>query len=226
MSAFRSQQHRWAKGALQTARKLLPSVLRAPLPWATKLEAFVHLTAYVTYPLLLLLACLLAPLLAGPRAPALAGWVPLQLAIVGVGTLPVALFLALGQWRAGRRGARVLTDTALALVLCGGLCWHLARAVAEGLHGARGEFVRTWKSGRTRDGIAHASAPPLAAVSAARHAGVPEQLFACAFALLALGACLGGRPAAAPFLVGLAAGLAWVGLAAGRDAARARRLTA
>ena len=63
MSAFRSQQHRWAKGALQTARKLLPRIARARLPWTTKLEAFVHLTANVTYPLLLLLAGLLAPLL-------------------------------------------------------------------------------------------------------------------------------------------------------------------
>src|SRR5262249_45351583 len=150
-----------------------------------KLEAFVHLTANVTYPLLLLLACLLAPLLAGPRAPALAGWVPLQLAIVGVGTLPVALFLGLGQWRAGRRGARLLTDTALALLLCGGLCWHLARAVAEGLRAGRGEFVRTWKTGRSRDGMVRAPLPPS---PGPLHAGVPERLLACAFALLAAGA--------------------------------------
>src|SRR5262249_19697996 len=64
MPAFRSQQHRWAKGAIQTARKLLPRIVRARLPWRTRAEAILHLTANVTYPLLLLLAVLLSPLIA------------------------------------------------------------------------------------------------------------------------------------------------------------------
>jgi hypothetical protein len=38
MAAFRSQQFRWAKGQTQVARKLLPSVVRARLPLAVKLE--------------------------------------------------------------------------------------------------------------------------------------------------------------------------------------------
>ena len=32
MNAFKSQQHRWAKGSIQTAMKLLPRILRADLP--------------------------------------------------------------------------------------------------------------------------------------------------------------------------------------------------
>ena len=31
VSAFRAQQYRWAKGTVQTARKLLPGVLNGPL---------------------------------------------------------------------------------------------------------------------------------------------------------------------------------------------------
>ena len=32
MNAFKSQQHRWAKGSIQTCRKLLPRILRADMP--------------------------------------------------------------------------------------------------------------------------------------------------------------------------------------------------
>src|SRR5712691_5770650 len=45
MNAFKSQQHRWAKGSIQTCRKLLPRILRSNLPWGVKAEAFFHLTA-------------------------------------------------------------------------------------------------------------------------------------------------------------------------------------
>src|SRR6266516_1427355 len=45
MNAFKSQQHRWAKGSIQTCRKLLPTILRSNLPLSIKIEAFFHLTA-------------------------------------------------------------------------------------------------------------------------------------------------------------------------------------
>src|SRR5207237_10243164 len=59
MNAFKSQQHRWAKGSIQTARKLLPRILRSDLPRAVKVEAFFHLTANFTYPLMILLTVLM-----------------------------------------------------------------------------------------------------------------------------------------------------------------------
>ncbi|HWP85774.1 MAG TPA: glycosyltransferase, partial [Terriglobia bacterium] len=61
MNAFKTQQARWAKGLIQTGRKLLPLILRAPLPWRIKLEAFFHLTANICYPLMSLLAALILP---------------------------------------------------------------------------------------------------------------------------------------------------------------------
>lgn len=45
LSSFRSQQQRWAKGSMQTARKILPIISRSGLPWAVKAEAFMHLLA-------------------------------------------------------------------------------------------------------------------------------------------------------------------------------------
>ena len=64
MSAFKSQQFRWAKGSVQVALKLLPTILRSNATFAQKLEAFFHLTNNLAYPLLLLLSILLLPNLA------------------------------------------------------------------------------------------------------------------------------------------------------------------
>jgi len=61
MNAFKSQQHRWAKGSIQTCRKLLPSILRSNLPFGVKAEAFFHLTANFNYILMCLLSILIFP---------------------------------------------------------------------------------------------------------------------------------------------------------------------
>jgi len=63
MFDFQVQQGRWAKGLIQIAMKLLPSILRAPIPWRVKLEAFFHLTANISYPLMVLVSALLLPVM-------------------------------------------------------------------------------------------------------------------------------------------------------------------
>jgi cellulose synthase/poly-beta-1,6-N-acetylglucosamine synthase-like glycosyltransferase len=61
MNAFKSQQHRWAKGSVQTCLKLLPRVLGSSLPLHIKLESAFHLTANFAYPLMVLLSLLMFP---------------------------------------------------------------------------------------------------------------------------------------------------------------------
>jgi cellulose synthase/poly-beta-1,6-N-acetylglucosamine synthase-like glycosyltransferase len=62
VTGFKSQQSRWARGSIQTARKLLPALLRAPLsPWV-KYQGCIHLTYYMIYPLMLAVG-VLVPLL-------------------------------------------------------------------------------------------------------------------------------------------------------------------
>src|SRR5437870_13477716 len=58
---FKSQQHRWAKGSIQTCLKLLPQILRANIPLGVKAEAFFHLTANFNYPLMCVLSVLMFP---------------------------------------------------------------------------------------------------------------------------------------------------------------------
>ncbi len=60
---FQVQQARWAKGLTQVARKLLPSILRADIPWRVKLEAFLHLTPNISYPLMIVVSALMMPVM-------------------------------------------------------------------------------------------------------------------------------------------------------------------
>lgn len=61
MNAFKAQQARWAKGLVQTGKKILPRVLRAPVSWQVKLEAVYHLTGPLSYPLMVILSLVLLP---------------------------------------------------------------------------------------------------------------------------------------------------------------------
>src|SRR5690606_6330300 len=63
MHGFQVQQSRWAKGLTQVARKLLPDILRAPLPWRVKLEAVLHLTPNISYPLMIVVSALMLPVM-------------------------------------------------------------------------------------------------------------------------------------------------------------------
>jgi cellulose synthase/poly-beta-1,6-N-acetylglucosamine synthase-like glycosyltransferase len=63
INGFKAQQYRWAKGSIQTAKKLLRPLLRARLKPVVKYEGFIHLTNNLVYPMLLGLALLLLPLL-------------------------------------------------------------------------------------------------------------------------------------------------------------------
>src|SRR6266852_2141144 len=61
MNAFKSQQHRWAKGSIQTCKKLLPKILASDLPLSIKVESTFHLTANFAYPLMIVLSILMFP---------------------------------------------------------------------------------------------------------------------------------------------------------------------
>src|SRR5579862_127042 len=61
MNAFKTQQARWAKGLMQTAKKILPRVMRSDLPGNVKAEAFFHLTANISYPLMVFMSMILLP---------------------------------------------------------------------------------------------------------------------------------------------------------------------
>ncbi len=63
INAFKSQQHRWAKGSIQTARKNLGKLLKSDVSWLVKIQAFLHLTHYMVHPMMLLVVLTSIPML-------------------------------------------------------------------------------------------------------------------------------------------------------------------
>jgi cellulose synthase/poly-beta-1,6-N-acetylglucosamine synthase-like glycosyltransferase len=63
INAFKSQQHRWAKGSIQTARKNLGHLFKSDASWLVKIQAFLHLTHYMVHPMMLLVVLTSIPML-------------------------------------------------------------------------------------------------------------------------------------------------------------------
>jgi cellulose synthase/poly-beta-1,6-N-acetylglucosamine synthase-like glycosyltransferase len=63
INSFKSQQCRWAKGAMQTCKKALLKILKGDFAPGEKLEAWYHLTGSITYPLMVVLSLILFPAL-------------------------------------------------------------------------------------------------------------------------------------------------------------------
>ncbi len=61
MTAFKTQQARWAKGLIQVSKKILPQVFSSDASRHQKVEAWYHLTANLSYPLMIVLSVLLLP---------------------------------------------------------------------------------------------------------------------------------------------------------------------
>ena len=152
--ALKGQQARWARGAMQTARKVLPELLRGNWGWRVKLEAVAHLTSYVPSALTLALALLILPaaIVRFER-----GWPLLlfaDLAFLAAALGPLVCFYAETLRACGRRawpGAALALPSLLALGI--GLSLNNTRALAQGMFGRRDpEFVRTPKRGNASRG--------------------------------------------------------------------------
>ena len=147
MDAFRTQQRRWARGSVQTCRKLLRRILRAPAPWPVRLEAAAHLTANLGYPILLALV-LLGPGAVVVRALSGGEGAGVDRSLWATAfVLPFGAYLAAAVRRSGRPSWRRYAEIPLALALGVGLCVSQSAAVWVGAVGGVGAFVRTPKRG-------------------------------------------------------------------------------
>jgi hypothetical protein len=170
LEAWRAQQFRWAKGSLQTARKLLPSIWRSSWGAARKLGATMHLTHYLVHPAILaslLLAPLAAPWLR--LLPALAWGLGIALLVCGL-VPPLLLYLA-SQSVLGRPRRRLLALPAL-MSFGTGIALSNARAAWEALRRVRSSFVRTPKHGDTAGSYRAAPATGLGELGVAALGGI------------------------------------------------------
>jgi cellulose synthase/poly-beta-1,6-N-acetylglucosamine synthase-like glycosyltransferase len=145
MNSFKSQQHRWAKGSIQTCRKLLPRILRSNLPLHIKAEAFFHLSANFNYPLMCVLSVLMAPAMVIRYN---MGWYEMLLIDVPLffaATASVANFYMVCQRELHRDWITRVKYLPFLMSIGIGLAVNNTRAVFEALFNKESEFARTPK---------------------------------------------------------------------------------
>jgi len=146
MTAFKTQQARWAKGLIQTAKKILPRVLRSKAPLRTKVEAWYHLTANISYPLMILLSVLLLPAMI---IRFYQGWFQMlyiDLPLFMASTFSISSFYLVSQRELFPRSwPRALLYLPFLMALGIGLTITNTKAVIEALIGRQTAFARTPK---------------------------------------------------------------------------------
>lgn len=207
INGFKSQQHRWTKGSIQTCMKLLPAVWREKLPLLIKLEATVHLTSNFGYLLLLLLCILILPQSHAVHG----GWMQTLLVDIPIflaTTVSIATFYIVAQSHLKQPGwIREMLLLPMLLALAIGMSVNNARGVLEALFKRQSEFTRTPKYGQSS---------PVTRKRAVRYLPIRsflpavEVLFALYFGYCTLAAIVSGAWTSVPFLLLFLVGFAYV----------------
>jgi cellulose synthase/poly-beta-1,6-N-acetylglucosamine synthase-like glycosyltransferase len=197
--AFKRQQFRWAKGTIQTLRKLAERVAgHGEWSLVKRAAAFVHLSSYIIHPLLLLMLLVTLPMLLWDIDPAR------PLAYLSIFSLGPPLLYALAQHKLNpKRWFLEWAWLPLLMLLGTGLTVNNTLAVYQGFRQQGGTFLRTPKfniDNAQRQWQQSGYKLPLQPM-------VMWELFFCLYALVTiLVALTEGHRSAAPFLAIYAAG--------------------
>jgi cellulose synthase/poly-beta-1,6-N-acetylglucosamine synthase-like glycosyltransferase len=145
INAVKSQQFRWAKGSLQTARKLLPAIWRAKIPFRQKLEATFHLTSYLptlwaVYASLFVLPSLL---LWGYKATL--PIIMMNVVLFILTSVTFFLFFEISQRETETNIIQRVMNSFLLMSVWMGLSISNSKAIIEGIFNIKSDFKRTPK---------------------------------------------------------------------------------
>ena len=144
INALKSQQFRWTKGAIETAKKILPLVWKSNVPLRVKLQSTFHLTNNMVFPFILLAAILNVPLIfiknSGPHEAYFA-----ILSLFVLAFVSSFLFYLYSQKDVRRDWRKKIVLFPLFMAGSMGFAVNNSRAVVEGLLNRKSEFVRTPK---------------------------------------------------------------------------------
>jgi cellulose synthase/poly-beta-1,6-N-acetylglucosamine synthase-like glycosyltransferase len=149
MNGLKSQQFRWMKGGAETARKMLPKVMKSQAPVLDKLFAFIQLLGSSIFPVVFLLGLTSVPYFfqltqSGDTAP----W--LSAGLVGLLVFTVIQFVSNVKTPENNGGfliriLKFMVRLPLMLAMGMGISFHNTIAVLEGWSGRKTAFVRTPK---------------------------------------------------------------------------------
>jgi cellulose synthase/poly-beta-1,6-N-acetylglucosamine synthase-like glycosyltransferase len=145
VNGWKAQQFRWAKGSVQTAKKLLPRLLKSDLRPGVKAEAILHLCANTSYLMMGVLAILIFPTVISRQE---LGWyrvVLVDLPLFASATAVVSRFYIHSQKEIYSDWKSRLKYIPWCLALGMGISFNNGRAVVEGLIGHESPFNRTPK---------------------------------------------------------------------------------
>ncbi len=153
MTAFKTQQARWAKGLIQTSIKILPQVFRSGMTRQNKIESVYHLTANLSYPLMVIMSALLIPAMI---CRFYQGWFQMLLIDVPLftaSTFSIAVFYLMSERELfPKTWKKTFYYLPFLMALGIGLTITNTKAVMEALFGIKSPFVRTPKFAVARKG--------------------------------------------------------------------------
>ncbi len=144
INALKTQQFRWTKGAIETAKKILPQLWRSKVPLRIKLQGTFHLTNNFVFPFILLAAILNVPLVFVKNS----GSHELYFAVMSVFVLAFIssfMFYLYSQKDIHSDWRKRIVLFPLFMAGSMGFAINNSRAVFEGLMNRKSEFVRTPK---------------------------------------------------------------------------------
>lgn len=145
MNSFKSQQYRWAKGSIQTCRKLLPRILASDLPIRVKVEAFFHLTANFNYPFMCVVSLLMVPAMVIRYNLDMQGMLLIDLPLFMAATASIGTFYMTCERELHADWVKRFRYVPVLMAVGIGLAVNNTRAVLEAIVGRRTPFVRTPK---------------------------------------------------------------------------------
>ncbi len=144
INALKTQQFRWTKGAIETARKMLPAVWKSDLPFKIKWHSTLHLTNNIVFPFILIAGILNIPLMFIKHAGGYEAYFELMSVFV-FAFISSFLFYMYSQKDVYPDWRRRLFLFPLFMAGSMGFAVNNSKAVIEGLFKRKSDFVRTPK---------------------------------------------------------------------------------
>jgi len=152
ITAFKSQQHRWAKGSIQTAKKNLGKLFKSDVSMLVKIQAFLHLTHYLVHPMMLLVVITSIPMLYTQWFFDHLAYPIMIFTMLCLATLGPSCMYLFSQRILYRDWKRRIKYLPFLMCLGTGIAVNNTKAVLEAFFGMKSGFIRTPKYGIKKKG--------------------------------------------------------------------------
>ncbi|MEN8154916.1 MAG: cellulose synthase family protein [Acidobacteriota bacterium] len=150
--AFKSQQHRWAKGSIQTAKKLMKKIFNSEYPMKVKIESVFHLAGNINYLIMIPFSLLILPLIIIRTELDWSKWLIIDIPLFLLATTSISAFYLLSQKYISPSWKSTFKYLPLLMGLGIGLSVNNSVAVIEALFNHQSDFIRTPKFGVEDEG--------------------------------------------------------------------------